>query len=101
MTRQTSRIALFSPAPKKTVRGAISRQVQIAGHALVYGFARMNIDGHSPCRGVNHAEAERTAEGILDLFIEEILVRGIPQASGGSTTLSVTGRGRGPSDDGV
>ncbi len=48
------------------------KQVQIAGRALVYGFARMNIDGHFPRWGVNQAEAERTAEAILDLFIEGI-----------------------------
>lgn len=47
-------------------------QVQIAGRALVYGFARMNIDGHLPRWGVAGDEAERTAEGILDLFIEGI-----------------------------
>jgi AcrR family transcriptional regulator len=46
------------------------KQVQIAGRALVYGFARMNVDGHFPRWGV--ADAERTAEGILDLFIEGI-----------------------------
>ena len=28
------------------------KQVQIAGRALVYGFARMNIDGHFPRWGV-------------------------------------------------
>src|SRR3954447_6819115 len=48
------------------------KRVQIAGRALVYGFARMNIDGHFPRWGVTGAEAERTAEGILDLFIEGI-----------------------------
>jgi AcrR family transcriptional regulator len=46
------------------------KQVQIAGRALVYGFARMNIDGHFPRWGV--ADAERTAEGIIDLFIDGI-----------------------------
>jgi AcrR family transcriptional regulator len=48
------------------------KRVQIAGRALVYGFARMNIDGHLPRWGVAQAEAERTAEAILDLFIEGI-----------------------------
>lgn len=48
------------------------KRVQIAGRALVYGFARMNIDGHLPRWGVAGNEAERTAEGILDLFIEGI-----------------------------
>jgi AcrR family transcriptional regulator len=48
------------------------RTVQIAGRALVYGFARMNIDGHFPRWGIGHAEAEATAEAIIDLFIEGI-----------------------------
>ena len=56
------------------------KRVQIAGRALVYGFARMNIDGHFPRWGVAGAEAERTAEGILDLFIE-----GIAKVPGKST----------------
>ncbi|MBR1125371.1 TetR/AcrR family transcriptional regulator [Bradyrhizobium lablabi] len=51
------------------------KQVQIAGRALVYGFARMNIDGHFPRWGVNDAEAERTAEAVLDLFIAGIAQR--------------------------
>ncbi|MBR1273838.1 TetR/AcrR family transcriptional regulator [Bradyrhizobium sp. AUGA SZCCT0283] len=51
------------------------KQVQIAGRALVYGFARMNIDGHFPRWGVDAAEAEQAAEAILDLFIEGIAKR--------------------------
>ncbi len=54
------------------LRAVDLKRVQIAGRALVYGFARMNIDGHFPRWGVADAEAERTAEGILDLFIEGI-----------------------------
>jgi AcrR family transcriptional regulator len=54
------------------------KQVQIAGRALVYGFARMNIDGHFPRWGVADAELERTAEAILDLFIDGILKRPRP-----------------------
>ena len=54
------------------LRSADPRKVQIAGRALVYGFARMNIDGHFPRWGVAGIDAERTAEGILDLFIEGI-----------------------------
>jgi hypothetical protein len=46
--------------------------VLIAGRALVYGFARMKIDGHFPRWGIAEAEAERAAEAILDLFIEGI-----------------------------
>jgi AcrR family transcriptional regulator len=51
------------------------RPVLIAGRALVYGFARMNIDGHFPRWGVAEAEAERTGEAILDVFIEGIAKR--------------------------
>ena len=51
------------------------KRVQIAGRALVYGFARMNIDGHFPRWSVAGPDAERTAEAILDLFIEGIAGR--------------------------
>ena len=51
------------------------RQVLIAGRALVYGFARMAIDGHFPRWGVKEGEADRTAEGVLDLFISGIARR--------------------------
>jgi AcrR family transcriptional regulator len=57
------------------VRPTDLKQVQIAGRALVYGFARMNIDGHFPRWRVAGPEAERTAEAILDLFIEGIAKR--------------------------
>ncbi len=55
------------------------KRVQIAGRALVYGFARMNIDGHFPRWGIAEADAERTAEAIIDLFIA-----GIAKGSGGA-----------------
>ena len=51
------------------------KAVQIAGRALVYGFARMDIDGHFPRWGVDGKEAERTAEAIIDLFIDGIAKR--------------------------
>jgi AcrR family transcriptional regulator len=54
------------------LRTADLKQVQIAGRALVYGFARMNIDGHFPRWSVAAPEAERTAAAILDLFIDGI-----------------------------
>ena len=57
------------------LRSAHLKRVQIAGRALVYGFARMNIDGHFPRWGVAGPEAEQTAEAILDLFIEGIAKR--------------------------
>ncbi len=54
------------------------KRLQIAGRALVYGFARMAIDGHFPRWGVAEADVERTAEAILDLFIEGIAGRAVP-----------------------
>jgi AcrR family transcriptional regulator len=54
------------------LRSVDLKQVQLAGRALVYGFARMNIDGHLPRWGVAAADVERSAEAILDLFIEGI-----------------------------
>ena len=54
------------------LRSGDLKRIQIAGRALVYGFARMNIDGHFPRWGVADADAERTAEAIIDLFIEGI-----------------------------
>lgn len=57
------------------------KQVQIAGRALVYGFARMHIDGHLPRWGVGEAEAERMAADIVDLFIAGIAKRSAAPAA--------------------
>ncbi|WP_426436108.1 TetR/AcrR family transcriptional regulator [Bradyrhizobium genosp. P] len=57
------------------LRAGDLKQVQIAGRALVYGFARMHIDGHLPRWGVTDAEVEPTAAGIIDLFIAGIANR--------------------------
>jgi hypothetical protein len=43
--------------------------------ALVYGLARMIIDGHFPRWGVTEADAERTSEPVIDLFIDGIARR--------------------------
>jgi len=51
---------------------ATSEAMLIGGRALVYGFARMAIDGHFPRWGVAKADVDRTAEGVLDLFISGI-----------------------------
>ena len=66
---------LADAAAQGQLRIADLKQVQIAGRALVYGFARMNIDGHFPRWGIAATEAERTAEAILDLFIDGIAQR--------------------------
>jgi AcrR family transcriptional regulator len=67
--------ALAEAGAHGQLRPSDLKQVQIAGRALVYGFARMNIDGHFPRWGIADAEAERTAEAIIDLFIEGIAKR--------------------------
>ena len=46
--------------------------VQIAGRALVYGFARMQIDGHFARWGIAQGSAEHMAEAVVDLFIDGI-----------------------------
>ena len=56
------------------------KQVQIAGRALVYGFARMHIDGHLPRWGVGDAEVEQMAAAVIDLFIAGIARRATPAA---------------------
>jgi len=48
------------------------KTLKIAGRALVYGFARMNLDGHLPRWGVADEDVERTAEAVLDLFVGAI-----------------------------
>ena len=54
------------------LRSSGLKQIQIAGRALLYGFARMNIDGHFPRWGVTDADVERMAEAVLDIFIVDI-----------------------------
>ena len=62
-------------AAKGLLRDTDVGRVQIAARALVYGFARMNIDGHFPRWGVARADAEATAKAIVDLFIDGIARR--------------------------
>ncbi|WP_375159152.1 TetR/AcrR family transcriptional regulator [Bradyrhizobium sp. RDT46] len=66
---------LADAAEQGLLRPADLKQVQIAGRALVYGFARMNLDGHFPRWGVKEGEIERMAEAVLDLFISGIAKR--------------------------
>ena len=57
---------------KGQLQAADLKTVQIAGRALVYGFARMNIDRHFPRWGVPEDRIEAMAEAVLDLFIAGI-----------------------------
>jgi hypothetical protein len=70
---------LADAAEQGLLRSADLKRIQIAGRALVYGFARMNLDGHFPRWGVEEGETERMAEGVIDLFIA-----GIAKSGGGS-----------------
>ncbi|WP_247525221.1 TetR/AcrR family transcriptional regulator [Bradyrhizobium sp. 199] len=63
---------LAQAAEQGLLRSVDLKRIQIAGRALVYGFARMNLDGHFPRWGVEAGEIERMAEGALDLFIAGI-----------------------------
>jgi AcrR family transcriptional regulator len=63
---------LAEASEKGQLKPADLKQVQIAGRALVYGFARMNVDGHFPRWGVAKGEAGRMAEAVIDLFIKGI-----------------------------
>jgi AcrR family transcriptional regulator len=77
--------ALVDAFAQGQLRSPDLKLVQVAGRALVYGFARMNIDGHLPRWGV--ADAEATAEAVVDFFIEGIARRtwlGRPDHGGGS-----------------
>jgi hypothetical protein len=60
---------LAEAAAKGQLRPLDLAAARIAARALVYGFARMHIDGHFPRWGVVEAEIERTAEAVLDLFV--------------------------------
>jgi AcrR family transcriptional regulator len=55
-----------------SLRAADLKTVLIAGRALVYGFARMKIDGHLPRWGVADGKVDRMAEAVVDLFIAGI-----------------------------
>jgi AcrR family transcriptional regulator len=60
---------------KGQLRPVDLKQVLVAGRALVYGFARMNVDGHFPRWGVAKGDVGRMAEAVIDLFIAGIAKR--------------------------
>jgi AcrR family transcriptional regulator len=63
---------LTDAASRGQLRTLDLKDVQIAGRALVYGFARMNIDRHFPRWGVVEDAIARTAEAVIDVFIQGI-----------------------------
>lgn len=52
------------------MRSGDVRLLQLTGRALVYGLARMRVDGHMPRWGVSDAEAEQMAEAALALLVD-------------------------------
>ena len=60
---------LAEAAARGQLRKLDLNAARIAARALVYGFARMHIDGHFPRWGVAEVEIERTAEAVLDVFV--------------------------------
>lgn len=50
------------------VRSGDARLLHLTGRGLVYGLARMQVDGHMPRWGVAEAEAEKMAVAALDLL---------------------------------
>ena len=67
--RAATRATVAEAARQGLLRSDDINLVQIAGRALVYGFARMQIDGHFARWGISEAGAERMAEAVVDLFI--------------------------------
>jgi len=65
----TTERMLSEASAEGQLRTADLKTVQIAGRAVVYGFARMNIDRHFPRWGVEEEKIEAMAEAVLDLFI--------------------------------
>jgi AcrR family transcriptional regulator len=72
LTEQMLDDALARGQLKGQIRSADLKRIRIAGRALVYGFARMNVDGHFPRWGVAKGEVEPMAEAVVDLFISGI-----------------------------
>jgi AcrR family transcriptional regulator len=70
--REATRRTVQDAASAGLLRSDDLALVQIAGRAMVYGFARMNIDGHFSRWGISAKEAERIGDAIVDLFIAGI-----------------------------
>jgi hypothetical protein len=61
--------ALVEALARSMLRSDDLADTQIAGRALVYGLARMFIDGHFAQWAVDGEDAERTMQKVLKLFI--------------------------------
>lgn len=63
---------LIDAAGQGQLRFSDVRAMKIAGRAMVYGFARMKIDGHFPRWGVADQEALQMAETVISLFVDSL-----------------------------
>jgi AcrR family transcriptional regulator len=70
--REVTRKTVQDAADAGVLRSDDLALVQIAGRAMVYGFARMKVDGHFPRWGVSESAAERIGDSVVDLFIAGI-----------------------------
>ena len=66
--RAAMEVAVTAAVRAGQLRSDDVRLLQLTGRGLVYGLARMQIDGHMPRWGIGEAEAERMAEAALDLL---------------------------------
>jgi AcrR family transcriptional regulator len=69
---------LVEAARAGRLRSSDAKLVETASRALVYGYARMFVDGHFPRWGIDAARAEELAERMLDLFIDGIAADSTP-----------------------
>lgn len=63
---------LADAAARGQLRFTDIQAMKIAGRAMVYGFARMKIDGHFPRWGVADQDAEQMAETIISLLVDSL-----------------------------
>jgi AcrR family transcriptional regulator len=70
--REVTRRTVQDAADAGLLRSNDIALVQIMGRAMVYGFARMNIDGHFPRWGIPAKDAERIGDAVVNLFIAGI-----------------------------
>lgn len=78
---QAQMVALLQEASRRgLLRVDDPRLIQIAGRALVYGLARMLIDGQFPSWEVAESEVEAVMTQALDLFLSGLLKEPAPPA---------------------
>lgn len=71
---QAQMVSLLEEAARRGLLRVDDPQlIQVTGRALVYGLARMLIDGQFPSWGVTEDEVENVMERSLDLFLAGLL----------------------------